>query len=146
MNQLGKFVGAGVLFVVLMVGTVYLVGSIDDNKSGETQTESIVNGDIKKDVKKGSSVLHRFSTWKARIDKHLDKKDVTALYSDVIAGARRIYRVAGEGPSILVSPGDVFFNLDWQPGLRLRFYKNIHVFLGPTIGRASVGFHIGLGF
>ena len=77
---------------------------------------------------------------------HLDKKDVTALYSDVIAGARRIYRVAGEGPSILVSPGDVYFNLDWQPGLRIRFYKNIHVFLGPTIGRASVGFHIGLGF
>ena len=76
---------------------------------------------------------------------HLDKKDVTALYSDVIAGARRIYSAA-EDPSIFVSPGDVFFNLDWQPGLRIRFYKNIHVFLGPTIGRDSVGFHIGLGF
>ena len=106
MNQLGKFVGAGVLFVVLMVGTVYLVGSIDDNKSGETQTESIVNGDIKKDVKKGSSVLHRFSTWKARIDKHLDKKDVTPADYDLDKDAQVAHaniaivssNIIGKGP------------------------------------------------
>ena len=77
---------------------------------------------------------------------HLDKKDITALYSDVIAGARRIYRIAGEGPRIKDSPGDVNLNLDWQPGLRIRFYKNLHLFFGPTLGLDSVGFHMGLGF
>ena len=74
--QLGKFVGAGIIVVMLLVGSIYLLGSFDES-SGETQqTESIVNGEVKKETKKNASFLHRFGTWKARIDKHLNKKAV----------------------------------------------------------------------
>ena len=44
--QLGKFVGAGLIVIVLFVGSIYLLGSFDES-SGETQqTESIVNGEV----------------------------------------------------------------------------------------------------
>lgn len=74
--QLGKFMGAGLIVVILLVGSIYLLGSFDES-SGETQqTETIVNGEVKKETKKSTSFLHRFGTWKARIDKHLNKKAV----------------------------------------------------------------------
>ena len=75
MIQLGKFMGAGIILVILFVGSVYLLGSFDEG-SGETQTETIVNEEVKKETKKNTTLLHRFGTWKARIDKHLNKKAV----------------------------------------------------------------------
>ncbi|MBP5800162.1 MAG: FtsW/RodA/SpoVE family cell cycle protein [Prevotella sp.] len=74
--QLGKFMGAGIILVVLFVGSIYLLGSLEKNDGRETQTETIVNGEVKKDTKKNTTFLHRFSTWKGRIDKHLNKKAV----------------------------------------------------------------------
>ena len=74
--QLGKFVGAGIILLVLFIGSIYLLGSFESNDSGETQTETIVNGEVKKDTKKKTTFLHHFSTWKGRIDKHLNKKAV----------------------------------------------------------------------
>ena len=81
--QLGKLMGAGVIFVILMVGAIYMLGSFENNETTETQTEAIVNGEVKKDTKKSGGVLHRFSTWKARIDKHLNKKDVAPADYDL---------------------------------------------------------------
>ena len=74
--QLGKLLGAGCLAVILLIGSVYLLGSFDSS-SNDVQTESVINGEVKKDTKKSKSVLHRFSTWKGRIDKHLNKKHVS---------------------------------------------------------------------
>ena len=74
--QLGKFMGAGLLVIILFVGSIYLLGSFDESGGETQQTEAIVNGEIKKDTKKNTSFLHRFGTWKARIDKHLNKKAV----------------------------------------------------------------------
>ena len=74
--QLGKFMGAGIILVVLFIGSIYLLGSLDKSDGKETQTETIVNGEVKKDTKKNTTFLHRFSTWKGRIDKHLNKKAV----------------------------------------------------------------------
>jgi len=74
--QLGKFMGAGIILVVLFVGSIYLLGSLEKSDGRETQTETIVNGEVKKDTKKNTTFLHRFSTWKGRIDKHLNKKAV----------------------------------------------------------------------
>ena len=76
LSQLGKFIGAGVILIVLFIGSIYLLGSFEGKDNGETQTETIVNGDVKKDTKKNTTFLHRFSTWKGRIDKHLNKKAV----------------------------------------------------------------------
>ena len=75
MVQLGKLMGLGVLFIVLFIGAIYTLGSFDSS-SEEVQTESVVNGEVKKESKKSSSPLHRLGTWKARIDKKLNSKYV----------------------------------------------------------------------
>ena len=76
LTQLGKFMGAGIILLIVFIGSIYLLGSFDNSGSGETQTETIVNNEVKTDTKKKTSFLHRFSTWKGRIDKHLNKKAV----------------------------------------------------------------------
>ena len=76
LSQLGKFVGAGVILLILFIGSIYLLGSFESTEAGETQTEKIVNNEVKTDTKKKTTFLHRFSTWKGRIDKHLNKKAV----------------------------------------------------------------------
>lgn len=75
MVQLGKLMSLGVLFIVLFIGAIYTLGSFDSS-SEEVQTESVVNGEVKKESKKSSSPLHRLGTWKARIDKKLNSKYV----------------------------------------------------------------------
>ena len=104
--QLGKFMGLGVVFVILMVGTIYLLGSFESNDTTETQTETMVNGEVKKDIKKSGGVLHRFSTWKGRIDKHLNKKDVAPADYDLDKDAQVAHaniaivgsNIIGKGP------------------------------------------------
>ncbi len=76
LTQLGKFVGAGIILLILFIGSIYLLGSFENREGGETQTETIVNNEVKTDTKKKTTFLHRFSTWKGRIDKHLNKKNV----------------------------------------------------------------------
>ena len=76
LTQLGKFVGAGVILLILFIGSIYLLGSFENSEGGETQTETVVNNEVKTDTKKKTTFLHRFSTWKGRIDKHLNKKAV----------------------------------------------------------------------
>ena len=76
LSQLGKFVGAGVILLILFIGSIYLLGSFESTEAGETQTETIVNNEVKTDTKKKTSFFHRFNTWKGRIDKHLNKKAV----------------------------------------------------------------------
>jgi cell division protein FtsW len=75
MVQLGKLMGLGILFIALFIGAIYTLGSFDSS-SEEVQTESVVNGEVKKESKKSSSPLHRLGTWKARIDKKLNSKYV----------------------------------------------------------------------
>ena len=87
---------------------------------------------------------------------HLGKRDVFALYSDVYIGAGGVYKVTGDAvrtipgtceERVLINqkPGDVHFLIGWEPGIRLRIYRNVHVFLGPTISNACLGAHLGLG-
>ena len=75
MSQLGKLTGLSILFIGLFIGSIYTLGSLDDS-SKEVQSESVVNGVVKKENKKNSSPLHRLGTWKARIDKKLNSKYV----------------------------------------------------------------------
>lgn len=87
---------------------------------------------------------------------HLGKKDVVALYSDVAIGAGYVYKVNGgyrinveTGETVKIidySKGDVLFAATWQPGIRFRFWRNLHLFLGPTLSTNTVGFHLGAGF
>ena len=41
--------------------------------------------------------------------------------------------------------GDILFAATWQPGVRFRFWKNLHLFHGPTISTNTIGIHLGVG-
>ena len=102
--QLGKLTAAGVLLIVLFVGTIYMVGSMESNDTAETQTETIANGKMEKSTKKGA--LHRFSTWKNRIDKKLNSKYVAPQDYDLDKDAQVAHaniaivnsNIIGKGP------------------------------------------------
>lgn len=89
---------------------------------------------------------------------HLGERQRLAFYSDLAVGAGWVYKVDGkywveptpdgnyEKEMIEEKPGDAYFILSWQPGIRVRCYKNLHVFLGPTIATNCMGVHLGIGF
>ncbi len=87
---------------------------------------------------------------------HMGQKKRFALYSDFSLGVGWIYKVSGKyrnNPEtgereviIEENPGDVYFAFGWQAGFRLRIYKNLHIFLGPTFSSCCFGGHIGIGF
>ena len=88
---------------------------------------------------------------------HLGERKIFSFYSDLALGAAVVTGMEGaywvdpiDGTTkmddIDVERGDVQFYLSWQPGMRVRFYKNIHLFLGPTLSSHCLGVHLGLGF
>lgn len=74
---------------------------------------------------------------------HLGKRKAVAFYSDLYAGAAYIYKT---NPETYPDKGDVLFVGGWQPGFRVRCYKNLHIFLGPTLATDCLGLHLGIGF
>ena len=87
---------------------------------------------------------------------HLGERQRFAFYSDFAIGAGWVYRVeqsfwvdAATGEwygGVDDEPGDVYPFISWQPGIRVRCYKNLHIFLGPTIATNCLGVHLGFGF
>lgn len=75
---------------------------------------------------------------------HMGKRKTFAFYSDLYAGAGYIYKVTS--PDSYAHKGDVLFVGGWQPGIRVRCYKNLHIFLGPTLATDCLGLHLGIGF
>ena len=106
MVQLGKLMAAGALLIVLFVGTIYMVGSMENDNTAETQTEIIANGQTEKSKKKSPSFLHRFATWKGRIDKKLNSKYVAPQDYDLDKDAQVAHaniaivnsNIIGKGP------------------------------------------------
>ena len=104
--QLGKLAAFGVIVVAVFIGSIYMLGSLDQGESSETQTEAIVNGEVKKETTKSPSFLHRFSTWKNRIDKKLNSKHVAPADYDLDKDAQVAHAniaivssgVVGKGP------------------------------------------------
>ena len=85
---------------------------------------------------------------------HLGKRKIFALYSDLYAGCGWIYKISGkyhypagvENEVIDDNVGDAIFFIGWHPGIRVRCYKNLHIFVGPALGTDCLGLHLGLGF
>ena len=75
---------------------------------------------------------------------HMGRRKTFAFYSDLYAGAGYIYKVTDSDS--YAHEGEVLFVGGWQPGIRVRFYSNIHLFLGPTIATDCLGLHLGIGF
>lgn len=87
---------------------------------------------------------------------HFGKKDIVALYSDFAIGAGYVYKMDGgymynteTGETVRTTDyekGELMFAATWQPGIRFRFWSNLHLFLGPTISTNTIGLHLGVGF
>ena len=76
MIQLGKLLGAAAFLGAIFLTLVFTLGSIGDNQEDSKQTTEAVSGETDTKVIKGGGVFHRFVTWRNRIVKHLDKKDI----------------------------------------------------------------------
>lgn len=88
---------------------------------------------------------------------HLGERKIFSFYSDLALGAafvtdvERAYWVdpvdgTTKKDDISVDKGDVQFYLSWQPGVRVCFFNNAHLFLGPTLSTHCLGVHLGIGF
>lgn len=74
--QLGKLLGTGILIIAIFLTLVFTLGSLGAEREGTKQTTEAVNGETDTKVIKGGGVFHRFVTWRNRIVKHLDKKNI----------------------------------------------------------------------
>lgn len=88
---------------------------------------------------------------------HLGERKIFSLYSDLALGAAFVTDLEGaywvdpvdgttKKEDISVDKGDVQFYISWQPGVRVRFFDNVHLFLGPTLSSHCLGVHLGIGF
>ena len=79
MVQLGKLLGfSGLLFAAFLT-LIFTLGSIGESDENNKQTVEALanNGETDTKVIKGGGVFHRFVTWRNRIVKHLNKKDIS---------------------------------------------------------------------
>ena len=88
---------------------------------------------------------------------HLGERKIFSFYSDLALGAAFVTDLEGaywvdpvdgttKKDDISVDKGDVQFYVSWQPGVRVRFFDNVHLFLGPTLSSHCLGVHLGIGF
>lgn len=77
MIQMGKLVGVCAVLVAVFLTLVLTLGSIGANQENSQETTEVVSGETDTKVIKGGGVFHRFVTWRNRIVKHLDKKDIS---------------------------------------------------------------------
>ena len=78
MVQLGKLLGFSGLLLAAFLTLIFTLGSIGESSENNKQTVEAVanNGETDTKVIKGGGVFHRFVTWRNRIVKHLNKKDI----------------------------------------------------------------------
>ncbi len=107
MSQMGKLVGGAVFIVAVFLTLVLTLGSIgQDNETTSQTVESVEKGTTDTKVIKGGGVFHRFVTWRNRILKHLDKKDVSPADYDLDKDAQVAHaniaivssNIIGKGP------------------------------------------------
>ena len=88
---------------------------------------------------------------------HLGERKIFSFYSDLALGAAFVTDLEGaywvdpvdgvtKKEDISVDKGDVQFYLSCQPGVSVRFFDNVHLFLGPTLSSHCLGVHLGIGF
>ena len=108
MAQMAKLIGAASLLVVVFLTLVLTLGSIGADQENTSQTVEAVAANNTTDTKviKGGGVFHRFVTWRNRIIKHLDKKEVAPTDYDLDKDAQVAHaniaivssNIIGKGP------------------------------------------------
>ena len=80
MSQLGRLMGVAAIAVALFLTAVMTLGSFGGEPTEETHMTEVVNAageeEVDKDAIKGGGMFHRFATWRSRILKHLEGKEV----------------------------------------------------------------------
>ena len=78
LSQMGKLVGAATILIAIFLTMVFTLGSIGAPEEDNKQTVEAVQAGGSTDTKviKGGGVFHRFVTWRNRIVKHIDKKEI----------------------------------------------------------------------
>ena len=80
MSQLGHLMGVAAIAVALFLTAVMTLGSFGGERTEDTHMTEVVNAageeEVDKDAIKGGGMFHRFATWRSRILKHLEGKEV----------------------------------------------------------------------
>lgn len=108
-KQIGKLVLTVVLFIVMVVTAVMAIGE-DTEKEGQPQNlteQTLANGQtVSTENSKGhKGVLHRLDTWKSRIDKFLNSKEVPPEKVDLDKGAQEAHAKIAIATSNIVGRG-----------------------------------------
>ena len=77
LTQMAKLVGIAAVLIAIFLTMVFTLGSIGASEENKQTVEAVQDGgatDTK--VIKGGGVFHRFVTWRNRIVKHIDKKEI----------------------------------------------------------------------
>ena len=108
MAQMGKLIGVGILLVVVFLTLILTLGSIGaaDESSNSQTIESVSSNTTDTKVIKGGGVFHRFVTWRNRILKHMDKKNISPTEYDLDKDAQVAHaniaivssNIIGKGP------------------------------------------------
>jgi cell division protein FtsW len=108
LSQMGKLVGGAVILVAIFLTMVFTLGSIGTSERENEQTVEAVQAGGSTDTKviKGGGVFHRFVTWRNRIVKHIDKKEITPEEYDLDKDAQVAHaniaivssNIIGKGP------------------------------------------------
>ena len=109
-SQLGKLLGVALLGITLALSAIMLLGNDKEReaeKEGKAKTELVTTTTDKKEENGiASKLLHRMDTWKSRIDKFFDTKELTPKDIDLDADAQRAHAniaivssgIKGKGP------------------------------------------------
>ena len=108
-KQIGKLVLTVVLLIVMVVTAVMAIGE-DTEKEGQSQNlteQTLANGQtVSTENSKGhKGVLHRLDTWKSRIDKFLNSKEVPPEKVDLDKGAQEAHAKIAIATSNIVGRG-----------------------------------------
>lgn len=108
-KQIGKLVLTVVLLIVMVVTAVMAIGE-DTEKEGLPQNlteQTLANGQtVSTENSKGhKGVLHRLDTWKSRIDKFLNSKEVPPEKVDLDKGAQEAHAKIAIATSNIVGRG-----------------------------------------
>lgn len=105
MRQIGKLVGSVLLFIILVIASIMIFGK--DTEQNNPNNVLIENaGKTKEDPNVVEKVFHRIDTWKSRIDKFTNTKEVTPEEIDLDKDAQIAHaniaiassNVVGKGP------------------------------------------------
>ncbi len=108
-KQIGKLVLTVVLLIVMVVTAVMAIGE-DTEKEGQPQNlteQTLANGQtVSTENSKGhKGALHRLDTWKSRIDKFLNSKEVPPEKVDLDKGAQEAHAKIAIATSNIVGRG-----------------------------------------